>query len=559
MAKMWKKIFKKQQVSETNHVGPTTHYEQQQQQQQQLSEAGREELMALSYQQQQATTEHRQGGPTTLLTGLQELEEYVSQHYLNSPAPFRFLPPDRKSFILDGGSQPLDLILVYRNEEDLTRQIPQHWHYIGFGLSDIHGYGMSCRWDRFMRLDPEYAARTEPLFEIYPNPNPIDPDRPIDLQKPIHSGYGIELTMRVAFQSPEEEPPKWPASLMQALASFVFQSKNVYKDGDHTAWVCPLDGENSLIQHLLMTLDPQLGETNTRYGKVKYIQLVGVCDEELQAAREWRTHGILDMLRERSDFGGPYLVTDMSRYASIFILNPELRERVEKGIREQGSGMILLSCKHKYSGKAPDWLKEKQPHQQDQEFSSYHRENDENTVNQVSGVERGSLLTMTRDDSCRQDQQDNMLPQSRPPSRMSCGSESALHLENVELAPDRIYPSMYLLLPIEAFRILPIVLKGVLAHKRHFTYQSFRGDLATTFVPERCENSGKEVQSLVHPECRYRKQGVWLQIFVSDDMREQILEKISEDIQKGSELQLPKSYEWPDYNFHITVVNDIED
>ena len=40
-----------------------------------------------------------------------------------------------------GGPDPLDYISMYSNPGDPDRQIPPHWHYISFGLSDLHGDG----------------------------------------------------------------------------------------------------------------------------------------------------------------------------------------------------------------------------------------------------------------------------------------------------------------------------------------------------------------------------------------------------------------------------------
>lgn len=38
------------------------------------------------------------------------------------------------------------------------------------------------------------------------------------------SGYGFELTFRLKREPGETNPPTWPATLMQALARYVFQT-----------------------------------------------------------------------------------------------------------------------------------------------------------------------------------------------------------------------------------------------------------------------------------------------------------------------------------------------
>lgn len=40
-----------------------------------------------------------------------------------------------------GGPDPLDYISMYSNEGDTKTGIPPHWHYVSFGLSDLHGDG----------------------------------------------------------------------------------------------------------------------------------------------------------------------------------------------------------------------------------------------------------------------------------------------------------------------------------------------------------------------------------------------------------------------------------
>lgn len=40
-----------------------------------------------------------------------------------------------------GGPDPLDYISMYANAGDPEKGVPAHWHYISFGLSDLHGDG----------------------------------------------------------------------------------------------------------------------------------------------------------------------------------------------------------------------------------------------------------------------------------------------------------------------------------------------------------------------------------------------------------------------------------
>lgn len=41
------------------------------------------------------------------------------------------------------------------------------------------------------------------------------------------SGFGFELTFRLKREQGETNPPTWPATLMQALSRYVFQTGNL--------------------------------------------------------------------------------------------------------------------------------------------------------------------------------------------------------------------------------------------------------------------------------------------------------------------------------------------
>lgn len=98
-----------------------------------------------------------------------------------------------------GGQDPLDYISMYKNDGDVELNVPPHWHYVTFGLSDLHGDG-----------------------RVHVTENIENPEQ--------RSGMGFELTFRLLQQpsadSNDDLPPIWPASLLQQLARYVFQSGN---------------------------------------------------------------------------------------------------------------------------------------------------------------------------------------------------------------------------------------------------------------------------------------------------------------------------------------------
>ena len=78
-----------------------------------------------------------------------------------------------------GGEEPLDGISVFRSDAGQP-----HWHYVTYGFSDLYG-------DLDDSLD-------------------VEPEKP--------SGYGFELTFRLARSADEQEPPSWPLNFLQNIA-----------------------------------------------------------------------------------------------------------------------------------------------------------------------------------------------------------------------------------------------------------------------------------------------------------------------------------------------------
>jgi suppressor of fused-like protein len=50
---------------------------------------------------------------------------------------------------------------------------------------------------------------------------------------------------------------------------------------------------------MLMTSDVQLKSTQTPFGLVDFVQIVGICAEELKAAQQWNGAGVLDMISRK--------------------------------------------------------------------------------------------------------------------------------------------------------------------------------------------------------------------------------------------------------------------
>ena len=170
-----------------------------------------------------------------------------------------------------------------------------HWHYVTYGLTRLH--------------------EDDSAFPV----------------RPGVSGFGFELTFRVARHA-GSEAPYWPVQMLQRLARYVFRSSNVFRAGDHMELNGPLGGlRNTQLEALLFTNDPELPTLETRNGTIEFVQVFGVASDEIDAVRDWRCDGFLELAAARN----PKLVTYPGR-ASL-LNDPEFAKACRKGARRDGS------------------------------------------------------------------------------------------------------------------------------------------------------------------------------------------------------------------------------
>ncbi|KAK2175561.1 hypothetical protein NP493_726g01043 [Ridgeia piscesae] len=429
-----------------------------------------------------------------------------------------------------GGPDPLDYISMYSNPGAPERGIPPHWHYVSFGLSDLHGD------ERVHGFTGQHSA----------------------------SGYGFELTFRLRHEPGETAPPTWPAALMQALARYVFKSENSLCVGDHVPWHSSLDGSESRIQHMLMTDDVQLQPISTPFGSVNFVQIVGVCSEELKAAQHWNGTGILDLLKTIPVAGGPWLITDMRRGETIFETEPQLQDEVERGIEEEGSNLsgVTSRCSwEQYSvsrSNSDDSIQD--GHQvalrgctggnlgsDRAPLTPFDAEQIKATLQK--GLSKFNPLPPIKveplDKYPNESSRDSPRVYSRPDSMCSLSSSDP----PIELLRSKTYKSVHLQFNLEAASLLPLALRGRLKHGRHFTFKSVLDDSAITLV------SSNVIGSIVNEQHPYAAHGSWLQVLLPDDFIDHLHHDLSQ-LSDVEHLDLPKNYHWVDRGLVITVLPD---
>ena len=163
------------------------------------------------------------------------------------------------------GPRPLETVALHRLHE------PEHWHVIGYGLSDLVGKESP---------DEEW------------------------------SGWGFELTFRVD----GDEEPLWTVDLLTGLANYVISGSHPFGEGHLLDLRGPirLDTE-SPITAAMITEDPVLGTFSGPFGWVKFLQVVGLTADELELCRSWSAAGVRDLL-SRDD---PLLVTRLDRTSIV--------------------------------------------------------------------------------------------------------------------------------------------------------------------------------------------------------------------------------------------------
>ena len=195
-----------------------------------------------------------------------------------------------------GGDDPLDGISVYWSE--LPRP---HWHYVTYGFSELYGKQSD---------DPQ------------------------------ESGFGFELTFRLAAGEGAGrvgDVPMWPLNLLQNVARYVFGSGNVFEAGHHLDANGPIALDvDTQLRHLAVVADPRLPAIDTPNGRLDFLQMVGLTDDEMAAVRRWSTAGVLEALAPAM----PSWITELAR--DSLLADAALAGQVEAGSRREGSSTGML-------------------------------------------------------------------------------------------------------------------------------------------------------------------------------------------------------------------------
>lgn len=187
-----------------------------------------------------------------------------------------------------GGNDPLHGISVYHRAQPTP-----HFHYITYGFSDLWGEG----------------------------------EQGSDFSK-----FGFELTFRLACGAEKSDPPAWPLSFLQNIARYVFKTGNHFEAGHHVNCNGPIALDYPTeIAFIAFAQDPELGTIETPYGRVELLQIVGLCADEYETIKHWRTDKLLAILARSY----PLLITDLDRHS--ILLDLDIAREVEEAASKEGS------------------------------------------------------------------------------------------------------------------------------------------------------------------------------------------------------------------------------
>ncbi len=202
--------------------------------------------------------------------------------------PLHYAPPLP---LVAGGNDPLDGISVY------TRTDPPHFHFVSYGFTELYEKQSD---------DPEV------------------------------SGFGFELTFRLARAADEDTPPPWALNLLQNLARYVFKSGNTFSAGHKMNLNGPIAlGHDTAIAAIAFTTDPELGVIESPFGIAEIVQIVGITFDEYELAIRWDTAAMLEVLAQRS----PLFVTDLGR--TSMLEDAELAAVIAGRERAEGSSQTM--------------------------------------------------------------------------------------------------------------------------------------------------------------------------------------------------------------------------
>ncbi|KAA3674455.1 suppressor of fused [Paragonimus westermani] len=336
-------------------------------------------------------------------SGLKAIYASCRALYPDQPTPLQ-VTALRKYWM--GGPDPLDFINMYANPGSVELKSPAHWHYVTNGLSDLYGdarlhnqntttedpsgFGfeltLRVRRDATETSPPTWPAHLLQSIARYvfhsqaqlmvgdhiPWPTALDKQpllnksleerdnrrahtSEIHAQSIAVAAAATAASMLAADSHKDGDPQSALLANPSTYASMVAAAWAAVNSTSSTNSVHSIDNlkatdknsqSSSRIHHMLVVEDPQLKKISTPYGYVQFLQLVGLCNEELRLVQRWTGTRVMELMCHLPETGGGLLVTDMRRKQSLFELEPNLASFVNEQLRREGSNLSGVTTQY---------------------------------------------------------------------------------------------------------------------------------------------------------------------------------------------------------------------
>jgi hypothetical protein len=128
----------------------------------------------------------------------------------------------------------------------------------------------------------------------------------------------------------------WALNFLQNLGRYVFGTGNRFDAGHKMGLNGPIAlGQETKLTAILFAKDPELGEIDSPFGKARFIEVVGITDDEYRLIQEWSTSGLVEILAKKL----PFLMTDLAR--SSVLTDPEIAREAHQRVEAEGSSEDL--------------------------------------------------------------------------------------------------------------------------------------------------------------------------------------------------------------------------
>jgi suppressor of fused len=175
----------------------------------------------------------------------------------------------------------------------------------------------------------------EPTHWVYLSVSHRFPQRSLG-NRSVTPSAGSELTLRLPRRPEEFIPPSWPMNVLSWLSDFAFDSSSHLTPGQVVALAnLPMKMLGTQLTSVLLTADPILGDLEASNGHTRFLQVVGITEDEQEAIHWWGPDSFLQLLAEDE----PLRLWQLERRS--ILEDPMMASRMREELERDGSSIIM--------------------------------------------------------------------------------------------------------------------------------------------------------------------------------------------------------------------------